>query len=80
MTVAKNLVVTHHVDSVVQDVDGNVKATKVLIEGIEDNIGATKELVHEIDGNITVTQELIHGVDDNIKEVNYNVITTKDGL
>ena len=59
MTVARTLEVTHVVD-------GNVKATKALIEDIDDNMGATKELVHEVDGNI--------------KEMDHNVRTTKNGI
>jgi hypothetical protein len=47
MMLARNLEVTHHVDGVVHDVDGNVKATMALTEGIDDNLKVTKVLVED---------------------------------
>ena len=50
MTVARTLEVTHGIDSVVWDVDSNVKATKALIEDnikvIDHNLKATKDGAH----------------------------------
>jgi len=42
MTAARNLEVTHRVEEVVQDVDGNVKETKELAQCIHDDVKVTK--------------------------------------
>ena len=52
MMLARNLEVTHHVDGVIHDVDGNVKVTKVLTEDIDDNVKATMVLTEDIDHNV----------------------------
>ena len=72
MTVARTLEITHGVDSVVREVDGNVKATKVVIDDIDDNIKSTQELMQDVGGNVTATatQELIHGVDGKVAATN----------
>jgi hypothetical protein len=62
MMVVRNLEVTHHVDGVVHDVDGNVKATKAMTENIDDNVKATK--VH-----MDATRVIIEDIDDNVKAV-----------
>jgi hypothetical protein len=43
LAVARNLEATHRVDSVVRDVDGNVKEIKTLAEVIDCNVKATKD-------------------------------------
>jgi hypothetical protein len=53
--VVRNLEITHHVDGVVHDVDGNVKATKVLVEDIDDNV---KEVARGVDNG---TQHFLSG-------------------
>jgi hypothetical protein len=82
MAMMRNLEVTHHIDAAICDVDGNVKATKVLTEDINDNVKATKLLTEDIDGNVKASMVLtgdindnvnatkahIHDVDSNIKE------------
>src|ERR1019366_4307550 len=55
MMLARNLEVTHNVDGVIHDVDGNVKATKMLTEDIDDNVKATKVHIHDVDSNIKAT-------------------------
>jgi archaellum component FlaC len=81
MVMMRNLEVTHHIDAAVCNVDGNVKATKVLTEDINDNMKATKLLTEDINGNVKASMVLtedindnvnatkahIHGVDSNIK-------------
>jgi len=69
MMVLRNLEVTHHVDGVVHDVDGNVKATKVLTEDINDNVKATKVHIHDVDSNIKAIKVLVENIDDNVKGI-----------
>ena len=59
MVVVRNL-------KIAQDVDGDVKATKVLAEDIDSNVKATKVLTEVIDGNVKATKVL---VEDNAKGI-----------
>lgn len=83
MVMMRNLEVTHHIDGVVCDVDGNVKATKVLTqdidsnvkasmihaEDINDSVNATKAHIHDVDNNIKATKVLVENIDENVKEI-----------
>ena len=83
MVMMRNLEVTHHIDAAVCDVDGNVKAIKVLAEDIDgnakasmvltedinDNVNATRVHIHGIDSNIKATKVLIEDIDENVKEI-----------
>ena len=69
MMVVRNLEVTHHVDGVVHDVDGNVKAARVITEDIDDNVKAAKVHIHDLDSNMNATRVLIEDIDDNVKGV-----------
>jgi hypothetical protein len=85
MILARNLEVTLHVDGVVDDVDGNVKATKMVTEHIDDNVKATMVLtediddtvkatkvhihIHDVDSNINATKVLVEDIDDNVKGI-----------
>jgi hypothetical protein len=66
MMVVRNLDATHHIDGIVRDVDGNVKATMVLTEDINDNVKATKVHIHEVDNDIRATKVLI---EENVKRI-----------
>jgi hypothetical protein len=66
LLMARNLEVTHRVDGAVRDVDGTVKATKVLTEGIDDNVKAAKVLIENIEDNVNV-EGVMRGVDNNRK-------------
>ena len=52
MMVARNLEVTHRADGVVRDVDGNIKATKVLTEDVDDNVKVIKVLIEDIEDDV----------------------------
>ena len=67
MMVMRNLEVTQHVESVFHDVDGNVKASKVLTEDIDGNVKATKVLTEDIGDNVKATKVLTEDIDDNVK-------------
>jgi hypothetical protein len=84
MVMMRNLEVTHHIDAAVCDVDGNVKATKVLAEDIDgnvkasmvltedinDNVNATMAHIHDVDSsNIKATKVLVEDIDENVKEI-----------
>ena len=84
MVMMRNLEVTHHIDGVVCDVDGNVKATKVLTEDINDNVKATKLLTEDIDGNVKASMVLTEDINDNVNatkahihDVDTNIKATK---
>ena len=84
MMVMRNLEVTQHVESVVHDVDGNVKASKVLTEDIDGNVKATKVLIEDIDDNVKATKVLTEDIGDNVKatkvlteDIDDNVKATK---
>jgi len=53
---SRNLEVTQHVDSVVRDVDGNVKATKTLIVDLGDNVKAIEKVTSGVDHNVKETK------------------------
>src|SRR5882762_10027949 len=80
MVVVRNLEVTHHVDGVVHDVDGNVKATKVLTEDIDDNVKATKMQIHDVDSNIKATKVLIEDIDDHVMGIEGVARSVDDNL
>ena len=63
MVLVRNLEIAHRVDGVVHDVDGNVKATKVLTEDIDGNVKATKVITEDIDNNVKAIQGVAHSVD-----------------
>ena len=69
MVLVRNLEITHRVDGVVQEVDGNVKATKVLAEGIDCDVKSTKIRTEDIDGNVKATKVLTENIDGNVKEI-----------
>jgi hypothetical protein len=84
MVMMRNLEVTHHIDDAVCDVDGNVKATKVLTENMNDNVKATKLLTEDIDGNVKASIVLTEDINDNvnatkahINDVDSNIKATK---
>jgi len=56
MAVARNLEVTHRVDSIVRDVDGNVKETKALAKDVGDNVKVIEGVAQSIDDNVKVTK------------------------
>ena len=66
MMMMRNLEVTHRVGGIVHDVDGNVKATKVITEDIDDNVKATKVITEDIDDNVKATKVHIHDLDSNM--------------
>ena len=69
MVLVRNLEITHRVDGVVHEVDGNVKATKVLIEGIDCDVKSTKVLTEDIDGNVKATKVLAEDIEGNVKAI-----------
>ena len=56
MTVAKNLEVTHRVDSVVRDVDRNVKETKALTEDVGGNVKVIEGVAQSVHQNVKATK------------------------
>ena len=84
MVMMRNLDVTHHIDSAICDVDGNVKATKVLTENMNDNVKATKLLTEDIDGNVKTSMVLTEDINDSVNstkahihDVDSNIKATK---
>jgi hypothetical protein len=84
MVMMRNLEITHHIDGAICDVDGNVKATKVLTEDINDNVKATKLLAEDIDGNVKASMVLTEDINDNVNatkahihDVDSNIKETK---
>ena len=69
MVLVGNLEITNRVDGVVQEVDGNVKATKVLTEGIDCDVKSSKALTEDTDGNVKATKVLTEDIDDNVKAI-----------
>lgn len=69
MVMMRNLEVTHHIDSVVRNVDDNVKVTKVLTEDIDVNVKASMVLAKDINDGVNTTKAHIYDVDNNIKAV-----------
>jgi len=67
MVAARNLDVTHHVDRVIRDVHGNLKATRKLTEDIDDNILATKTLTEDVCQKVNVIEWVTRNVDNNVK-------------
>jgi hypothetical protein len=67
MMVVKNLEITCHVDGVLNDVNDNVTATKLLTEDIDVNVKATKVLTENIDHNVKAAKTQIDGIDSNMK-------------
>jgi hypothetical protein len=65
----ENLEVIRHVDGVVNVVNENVEANKVLTENINRNVEATKTCIHGIDSNMKVTNVLIDDIDTNVHKV-----------
>ena len=56
MVVVRSLEVIHHIDGVVHGVDGNVKATKELVEDIDDNVKGIEGVARSVDDNLKVTK------------------------
>jgi len=84
MVMTRNLEITHRIDGVVRDVDGNVKATKVLTEDIDDNVKAAKVLTEEIDDNSKAIKVLTEDINDKldatkvrIHDADRNITATK---
>ena len=84
MVMMVNLEVTHHIDDAVCDVNGNVKATKVLTEDMNDNVKATKLLTEDIDYNVKASIVLTEDINDNVNaskahihDVESNIKATK---
>ena len=80
MVVVRNLEITQDVDGNVkatkvlaEDIDGNVKATKVLTEDIGDNVNAAKILTEDIDGNVKATKVLVEDNAKGIERVEHRV-------
>jgi hypothetical protein len=76
MVMMRNLEVTNHIDDAVCDVDGNVKATKVLTEDINDNVKASMVLTEDINDNVNATKAnikatkvLVEDIDENVKAI-----------
>jgi len=84
MVMMRNLEVTHRIDGAICDVDGNVKAIKVLTEDINNNVKAAKLLTEDIDGNLKASVVLTEDINDNVNatkvhihDVDSNVKETK---
>ena len=75
LTKEESLMVVVRSLEITQDVDGNVKATKVLAEDIDGNVKATKVLTEDIGDNVNVTKVLIENIGDNVNTAN---ILTED--
>ena len=73
MMMMRNLEVTHRVDGIVHDVDGNVKATKVITEDIDDNVKATKVIIEDIDDNVKATKVITEDIDDDVKATKVHI-------
>lgn len=73
---ARNLEVTHNVDSdvetikeVVHDVARDVEVTKELTSGVDSNVTIINEAIHHVNGNVSAIKELTSTVSNNIKAV-----------
>jgi methyl-accepting chemotaxis protein len=84
MTAARTLEVAQHADDkitiieeVLQDVNGNVRATQELTYHVDRNVTATKEGISDIAGDVEETKVLAHHVDDNVTVVKEDVEETK---
>ena len=55
MAMARNLEVTHRVDSVVRDIDGNLKETKALTKDVGDNVKLIEGVAQSVDYNMKET-------------------------
>ena len=74
MTTARNLAVTHHVDSnvvvmkeVIHNVDGHVTTVKEVIRDVDSNVKEAKELTHQVGINMKVVEGVARDVDDSVK-------------
>ncbi|KAH9958341.1 hypothetical protein BC827DRAFT_612300 [Russula dissimulans] len=91
MAVVRNLEVTHHVDNIVDNVVGDVKATKAIVEDIDGHVKATqllskdiaidvqttKELIRDVDGDVKATKAFTESICDNVRVVDHNLEATK---
>ena len=80
MVVVRNLEITHDVDGnvkatkvLVEDIDGNVKATRVLAENIGDSVNAAKILTEDIDGDVKAIKVLVEDSAKGIERVEHKV-------
>ena len=73
LTKEESLMVVVRSLEITQDIDGNVKATKVLVEDIGDNVNATKVSIEDIDGNVKVTKVLVEDIAKGIDRVAHRV-------
>ena len=81
MMATNTLEVTQYVTNVVCDVDGGVKATNSLVEAIDENGKATKVLTKDIDANVTkVTKALTEEVSDSVKGVGQVACSMADNM
>jgi hypothetical protein len=88
MTAARTLEVAQHandkitiIEEVLQDVNGNVRATQELTYHVDRNVTATEEVISDIAGDVKETKVLAHNVDDNvtmIKELTYELRSDAD--
>ena len=69
LTKEENLMVVVRNLKITQDIDGNVKATKVLVEDIGDNVNAAKVLTEDIDGNVKATKVLVEDNAEGIERI-----------
>ena len=88
MTAARTLEVAQHADDkitiineVLEDVNGNVRATQELTYHVDRNVTATKEVISDVAGDVEETKVLAHHVDDNVtmvKELTYELRSDVD--
>ena len=55
MAMARNLEVTHRIDSVVRDIDGNVEEAKALTKDVGDNVKLIEGVTQSVDHNVKET-------------------------
>jgi hypothetical protein len=74
MTVARTFEATHHVDNkvtvieeVLQQVDGNVRATQELTHHVDDNMMEIQELTYDVHADVEMIVEGTRIIDDNVK-------------
>jgi methyl-accepting chemotaxis protein len=65
VVMARTMQVTHRVDDnvaaikkVINDVDGDAKATKELVQNVDSNVTTMKEAIHDIDNSLRWTSKL----------------------
>jgi peptidoglycan hydrolase CwlO-like protein len=86
MTVARTFKATHEVNEVTQHVDTKVTVIEEVVQQVDGNVRATQdnvveiqELTHHVDGNVMEIQELAYDIKEGTCTINDNVKVTKDG-